>query len=152
VRREAGGLPAHTLSPGNTGSLLRGTGIAVEAAGEDASCEGGPGEDSQTLFLADSEEIPLGGAAQEVVLRLQGDELLEAIAAGDLKGLLDLVATEVGDGQVADFAHAHEVVQGGEGLLKGSLSVVGVDLVEQEKKKKKKGSERKKGSEKEERK
>src|SRR5699024_6318416 len=67
---------------------------------------------------------------EHVVLRLVGDEAVEAHLIGDLEGFLDLVCAPLGDPHVEDLALTDEVVEGPEGLLERCGVVEPVRLVQ----------------------
>ena len=66
VVERVGGLPSKVLGPGNARAGLRG-GVQGAKALRDSASKGGPPEDAEPLLLANPQQVPLGGAAEQVV-------------------------------------------------------------------------------------
>ena len=91
---------------------------------------GRPGDDADTLVLAQRQHLPLLLAIDQVVLRLHGDERRPAVGAGRAQHLHELPCVHRGSADVAGLAGADDIVQRLQRLLDRRIIVEAVDLIE----------------------
>lgn len=104
--------------------------IALEAAGEQATTEGTPGDDAEALVNTEGDHLTLFFAVGEVVMILHGDEFR---AAGFVGGVLEfgqLPGVHGTGAEIECFAGADDVVEPVHDLVDWGVVVVTVDLVE----------------------
>src|SRR5665647_419826 len=89
-----------------------------------------PGEHAQALLARHRQQLHLEVAGDDRVVGLHADEAGPAVAIADAQRLLDLPGGEIGDSDVEDLAHAHEIAERLERLLDGRARVDAMDLVE----------------------
>src|SRR3954452_12642714 len=97
-------------------------------AGEDALRERRPDDLRDPVLRAEREDLALGLAPEDRVLRLTGDELLGG--RGEVEGGADLVRLPLGEAEVARLSLLHDLRQRLHRLLERGLLVVAVALVE----------------------
>ena len=112
--------------PGGAGRAL----VAAVLAGQPAAAQRAPRQQPEPGVERGRHDLPLDLAHEQAVLRLQGDRRGQAQLAGQVDGLGQLPAGEVGQPVVADLAGPDEAVERAQGLLQRRQRVEGVHLVE----------------------
>lgn len=130
---EAGGHGCLARAGLEVGGVAGVVGDAVVVfAGEDASCEGGVGEEADLFATADFGEVVFATAVVEGEVVLNGVVAGVAVGVGGPEAFHDAVAVVVAEADGAHFSLADEVVEFFEGVF-GAHAVVGpVNLVEVE--------------------
>ena len=100
-------------------------------AGEEAAREREVGKDREALALAELElAVGLEVALHQVVVRLQGDVLGQALVAARLERRCEAVGGDVGGADRAHLAGLDELAERTEGLLLRGVGIVAVRVVE----------------------
>lgn len=97
-------------------------------AGQGAAGHGRPGDQADARVVAVGDHLVLLLAVDQVVVVLHGDELVPAVALGDVLELLELPRRHARGPDVADLAGLDDVVQRPHDLLPGHGAVESVDL------------------------
>ncbi len=104
--------------------------VALEAAGEEATTEGGPGDHAEALIEAEGDHLTFFFPVSEVVVILHGNEFCCAGFVRDVVELGKLPSVHRGSAEVKSFSLLDDAVESVHNFLGGSGVIVTVDLVE----------------------
>ena len=107
-----------------------GAGPGLVLAGQHALRDRREHDLAEALLLAQRQHLGLDDPPEHAVLRLVGDDPVEAHLPGDPQRGRDLLGPPLRDAHVQHLALADQVVEGAQGLLQRRLVVVAVGLVQ----------------------
>jgi hypothetical protein len=111
-----------------TVSCLTGGRARAPGTSEDTTGHRGPGDDADAGIDAVGDHFALLFTGDEVVVILHGDELVPAVALGDVLEGLEFPGGHCAGTDVADLAAVDDVIEGLHDFLAGGVAVQTVDL------------------------
>jgi len=113
---------------------FRGRPVARILAGQKAPAQRAPWDEADAVGPGHRDQFAFDAPVEDVIGRLLGYEAVQAQLLGGPEGLHDLPGGESAGAEIANFAGAHEIVEGAQGLVDsyfraGPVHLIDVDVV-----------------------